>query len=207
MLAGAGLLGRTLARLEGLDLGYRADGLSFFQITFSLARFDTEAKYTALIDRVYTRLHDVPGVTALTPVLIPPSLGPNVWTWRPVLWEQSEAEMERNPLVPVETGGADYFRTLGIPIVRGRGFLESDGSGAQHVAVVSEAAARRLWAGEDPIGKAVPLRVRQHAMANRGRRRPGHSLPQPARRDADDLPAVAPVGHAGDVRDSHCGRP
>ncbi len=155
MLAGAGLLGRSLARLEGLDLGYRADGLSFFQVTFSMARFDTEAKYTALIDRVYTRLRDVPGVAALTPVLIPPFLGPNVWTWRPDLWEQSPTEAERNPLVPVETGGTDYFRTLGISIVGGRGFLESDRQGAPQVAVVSEAAARRLWPGEDPIGKRL----------------------------------------------------
>jgi len=155
MLAGAGLLGRSLARLEGLDLGYRADGLSFFQVTFSLTQFDSEAKYTAVLDRVYTRLRDVPGITALTPVLIPPFLGPNVWTWQPELWDQSPSERERNPLVPVETGGADYFRTFGIPIVRGRGFLESDRPGAPHVAVVSEAAARRLWPGEDPIGKRL----------------------------------------------------
>ena len=155
MLAGAGLLGRTLARLEGMDLGYRADGLSFFQVTFSTARFDTEDKYTALIDRVYTRLRDVPGITALTPVLIPPFLGPNVWTWHPELWEQSPAEADRNPLVPVEMGGADYFRTLGIPIVRGRGFLESDRREAPQVLVVSEAAARRLWPGENPIGKRL----------------------------------------------------
>ena len=155
MLAGAGLLGRSLARLERLDLGYRADGLSFFQVTFSLARFDTEAKYTAMLDRVDTRLRDVPGIAALTPMLIPPFLGPNVWTWQPELWDQSPSERERNPLVPVETGGADYFRTLGIQVGRGRGFLESDRPGAPHVAVVSEAAARRLWPGEDPIGKRL----------------------------------------------------
>ena len=155
MLAGAGLLGRSLARLEGLDLGYRPDGLTLFQVTFSLERFATEAKYTALLERVYTRLRDVPGISALTPVLIPPFLGPNVWTWRPELWNQSESEAERNPLVPVETGGADYFRTLGITVVRGRGFLESDRPGSPPVAVVSEAAARRLWPGEDPIGKQL----------------------------------------------------
>ena len=155
MLAGAGLLGRSLARLEGMDLGYRADGLSFFQVTFSLARFDTEAKYMPLLERVYTRLRDVPGITSLTPMLIPPFLGPNVWTLRPELWGQSAPEAERNPMVPVETGGADYFRTLGIPVVRGRGFLESDRDGAPGVAVVSEAASRRLWPGEDPIGKRL----------------------------------------------------
>ena len=153
MLAGAGLLGRSLARLERQDLGYRADGLQFFQVTFPLTRFDTPAKYTPMLDRVATRLRAVPGVTALTPVLIPPFLGPNVFTWPTQVWGPSPAGMERPPLLPVETGGPDYFRTMGIPLVRGRGFLESDRDGAPLVTVVSEAAARRLWPGRDPIGK------------------------------------------------------
>ena len=54
---------------------------------------------------------------------------------------------------PSRRAVADYFRTMGIPVVRGRGFLESDRDGAPLVAVVSEAAARRLWPGQDPIGK------------------------------------------------------
>ena len=153
MLAGAGLLGRSLARLERQDLGYRADGLQFFQVTFPLTRFDTPAKYTPMLDRVATRLRAVPGVTALTSVLIPPFLGPDVFTWPTQVWGPSPAGMERPPLLPVETGGPDYFRTMGIPLVRGRGFLESDRDGAPLVTVVSEAAARRLWPGQDPIGK------------------------------------------------------
>jgi putative ABC transport system permease protein len=158
MLAGAGLLGRSLARLEELDLGYRADGLSFFQVTFPLTRFDTPAKYTALLDRVYLRLREVPGITSLTPVLIPPFLGPNVFVRLPEVWGQTPAEAERTSPMPIETGGSDYFRTLGIPLVRGRAFLESDRAGAPGVVVVSEAAARRLWPGADPIGKRVRFR-------------------------------------------------
>ena len=155
MLAGAGLLGRSLARLEGLDLGYRADGLSFFQVTFSLARFDTPAKYMPLLDRAYERLREVPGITALTPVLIPPFLGPNVFI-RPIkVWGKTPAGAEQPPLLPIETGGADYFRTLGIPVVRGRGFVDGDRDGAPLVTVVSEAAARRLWPNEDPMGKRL----------------------------------------------------
>jgi putative ABC transport system permease protein len=155
MLAGAGLLGRSLARLERLDLGYRADGLSFFQVTFSLARFDTPNKYAPLLDRAYTRLREVQGITALTPVLIPPFLGANVFIRPMKVWGKPPADAEHPPLLPIETGGADYFRTLGIAVVRGRGFLDSDRDGAPLIAVVSEAAARRLWPGEDPMGKRL----------------------------------------------------
>jgi putative ABC transport system permease protein len=159
MLAGAGQLRRSLARLEGLDLGYRPDGLSFFQVTFPLTRFGTPDKYTPLLDRVYTRLREVPGITTLTPVLIPPFLGPNVFIRLPEVWGQSPEEAERNPAIPIETGGPDYFRTMGIPVVRGRGFLDSDRLGAPGVVVVSEAAARRLWPGEDPLGKRLRFRL------------------------------------------------
>ncbi|MGH7636112.1 MAG: FtsX-like permease family protein [Gemmatimonadaceae bacterium] len=109
----------------------------------------------ALLDRVYARLHEVPDISAVTPVLIPPFLGPNVWTWKPEVWGQSPEEAEGTPLVPVETGGADYFRTFDIQLVRGRGLLDGDRPGAPLVAVVSEAAARRLWPGEDAIGKRL----------------------------------------------------
>jgi putative ABC transport system permease protein len=49
--------------------------------------------------------------------------------------------------------GTRYFETLGVPIMRGRGFSDSDRSGSPPVAVISESMARRFWPGEDPIGK------------------------------------------------------
>ncbi|AHG93432.1 permease (plasmid) [Gemmatirosa kalamazoonensis] len=160
MLAGAGLLSRSLARLERLDLGYRPDGLAFGQIVFHVPeRGASGAEYMTYygprFEQVFARIRAIPGVVAVTPVLIPPFLGPNVWTWKPELPGRSAADAEATPMIPVELAGAEYFRTLGIPIVRGRGFLESDREGAPRVAVVSEAAARRLWPNESPIGKRL----------------------------------------------------
>jgi predicted permease len=56
-------------------------------------------------------------------------------------------------MVPFEAGDAQYFRTFGIPIRLGRGFLETDREDAPQVAVVSETMARLLWPGKDPIGQ------------------------------------------------------
>src|SRR5256884_9241614 len=73
----------------------------------------------------------------------------------PVLEGQSRAAADATPNVPLEGGGTEYFRTFGIPILRGRGFLPSDRESAPKIVVVSEAVARRLWPGQDPVGKRV----------------------------------------------------
>jgi hypothetical protein len=87
---------------------------------------------------------------------------------------QRPEEAARNPWGSFEPVLPSYFRTLGIPIVRGRGIDDADLEGAEGVAVVSEAVARRYWPGQDPLGKR--LRV------------------------AAEFPWVTVVGVAADVR-------
>ncbi len=153
MLAGAGLLVRSLQHLERLDLGYDADHLSIVELAVPFAKYDSDQKIFAMFDDLYGRLRAVPGVTALTPLLYAPFLGANLMQVTPVLDGQSEAAVDVNPPVPLEGGGIEYFRTFGIPILRGRGFLPSDRESAPKIVVVSEAVARRLWPGQDPVGK------------------------------------------------------
>jgi predicted permease len=117
--------------------------------------YGDDAKRSAFLDALFARVTAIPGVRAVTPVLIPPFLGPNFWTgvWQ-VDW-QSRADAEKNPSLPEEEGGPDYFRTFDIPIVRGRSFLETDRENSPKVVVISESAAHRYWPGQDPIGKRM----------------------------------------------------
>src|SRR6266550_4359608 len=155
MLAGAGLLVRSLERLERLDLGYETDHLSILDLAVPFAKYGSPQKVFAMFDDLYGRLRAVPGVTAFTPVLYPPFLGANLMQVTPVLEGQSRAAVDATPNVPLEGGGTEYFRTFGIPILRGRGFLRSDRESAPKIVVVSEAVARRLWPGQDPVGKRL----------------------------------------------------
>jgi predicted permease len=94
----------------------------------------------------------------MTPVVLPPFFGPNVFTGP---WEaegQTEAQMDATPNIPMESGGSEYFRTLGIPILRGRGFSEADRENAPRVAVVSQSVARMFWPGQDPVGRRLRFR-------------------------------------------------
>jgi len=152
MVAGAGLLARSLERLQRIDLGYRANGLALLSVATPVPLHDA----TALLQQIPPSLRALPGVTAVTPVEASPFFGPQVFNapWQVEGRASSEAQRSR---VPIEIGGPDYFRTLQIPLRRGRGFLESDRETAPKVAVVSEGAARLLALGADPIGTRIRM--------------------------------------------------
>lgn len=156
MLAGAGLLTRSLRQLETVRLGYAPEHLAFAELTIPDRHWDTVTHAFPVYEALEPRLMAIPGVTSATPLLEPPFSGLDVSG----VWEiegQSPAQAAANPMVPIEIGNADYFRTLGIAVRRGRGFLATDQGNAPHVAVVSEAAARLFWPGQDPIGKRLRL--------------------------------------------------
>jgi predicted permease len=155
MLAGAGLLGRSLARLEGLDLGYAAERLAIVSVSWNAAAERDDAERRVWGARVVEALGAVPGIRAATPILVPPFVGANVWRVRFAAEGRPPADREAAPYLPVEVGGADYFRTFGMPLVRGRGFTGADRAAAPKVVVVSEAAARRFWPGADPLGRRL----------------------------------------------------
>jgi predicted permease len=155
MISGAALLARSLDRLQSVRLGYTPDHLAMFEMTLPFTKYNSQPKYMALFDDVFTRLRALPGVTSLTPVLIPAFIGPNVWTWKPDVEGQTQAEADATPTFAIEAGNSEYFQTFGIRLLRGRGFTEQDRAGAPHVAVVSEAVAKRLWPGQDAVGKRI----------------------------------------------------
>jgi putative ABC transport system permease protein len=157
LLAGAGLLGRTLQRLEQLDLGYTAGHLSILELSIPWAKYDSMPHILRLYDAIEPRLSAVVGVVSATPVLIPPFLGASVWTapWEP---EGQTAGSDPAPTAGFEVGDAQYFRTFGIPIRRGRGFVETDRENAPQVAIVGETVAHRLWPDRDPIGQRLRVK-------------------------------------------------
>jgi|HubBroStandDraft_6_1064221.scaffolds.fasta_scaffold43166_2 putative ABC transport system permease protein len=154
MLTGAGLLTRSLVRLETLPLGYRADHLMMLNLVLP-QDMDSMSDVLNGYDRIAPHLRALPGVTAMTPVEVGPFLGPNVFTGPWEVEGQSAEQTNSYPLIPIESGGSEYFRTLGTPILRGRGFVDSDREQAPKVAVVSQSVAQMFWPGQDPVGKRL----------------------------------------------------
>jgi predicted permease len=155
MLAGAALLARSLERLERQDLGYRSDHLSVLGYSWNARRLDSTSKLIALSDRILSRLQSIHGITSATPIVIPPLLGLTVWHGRYDAEGQTADEVRANPFTAIETGGPDFFKTFGIPLVRGRSFSSDLQTTGPYETIVSESVARRLWPGQDPIGKRI----------------------------------------------------
>jgi putative ABC transport system permease protein len=156
MLTGAGLLLRSLERLQHLDLGYAKDHLTVINLV--LPPSDTGRRALSSGYGVIANLAAIPTVTAVTPMMFVPFVGPGMWA---LTWEaegQSASETQAKPTTPLEVAGPDYFRAFGMPMLRGRSFLDSDRDSTAPVAIVSEAAARRYWPGQDPVGKRIRIR-------------------------------------------------
>ena len=148
----AGLFVRTLRNLAHQDLGFETQRLFFVQMNLQVAGY-SEARSRAFYDELLERVRALPQVRSATLAdTVPPG-----WLWSgPVEIEGRPLRKgEAGPTVGHNTVGAEFFQTMGIPVLLGRGFQVSDRAKATHVVVVNETMARQFWPGESPIRKRL----------------------------------------------------
>ena len=154
LLAGAGLLARSFVALLDVPPGFAADRLLTFTASLPAATYRTGSERAAFFERAAGELERLPGVDAVTMTTTLPVAGRGNGAWfnridRP--WPADQTP----PGVPNRVVRANYFETMGIPVLRGRTFTAHDGLDGQRAVVVSESVARRFYPGEDPIGRHV----------------------------------------------------
>jgi putative ABC transport system permease protein len=154
VVAGAGLLTRSLARLQRVDMGFDAPHITLVKAAVPQDAYGEASRHLAFFDAIVARIEATPGLAA-TPVVLAPFSGSGGWD-APVTAEgQGQTAAAENPTLNLEPIAPNYFRTLGIPLRRGRAFTDQDREHAPAVAIVSEAAARRLWPAQDAVGKRL----------------------------------------------------
>src|SRR6058998_831632 len=157
VLSAAGLIARSLIKLERADLSFEPSHLLIGDLTLRYDRFDTAAKQRALLERLLSQVRAVPGVRAASPVVAVPFSGSGGWDGKPQAEGQTAEQAAANPMLNMEVVTPDYFETLGILVRRGRVFTDADREGAPPVVVVSESAARHYWGSDDPIGRHLRM--------------------------------------------------
>lgn len=148
----AGLVVRSFDALSSTDPGLDPAGLVTFSVTLPLVTYPENAEVPAHFERLLDQLRSLPGVGAVTATTDLPLQGRGQWDFelddRP-----PRADGDRAWNAGISHVATDYFETLGIPILRGRGLTRTDDRDAPLVAVVSESMASTYWPGEDVIGK------------------------------------------------------
>ncbi|HSD66015.1 MAG TPA: ABC transporter permease [Vicinamibacteria bacterium] len=156
VVAAAGLLTRSLLRLQSVDMGLAADRLVLVSLALPKPKYADAARHVRFLEEVVARLEAAPGIEGATPVHSPPFAGTHGWDAPEFAAEGQDPERAAaNLSLNLESIHPGYFETLGVTLVRGRGFTEEDRRGAPEVAVVSDDVAARTWPGVDPIGKRL----------------------------------------------------
>jgi putative ABC transport system permease protein len=155
LLIGAGLLMRSFQRLQEVTLGFNPSQMFVANVSLGDAKYREQPQQINFFQRVLQRVEKSPGVTSAAIVNIPPFSGntDRVFT----IAGQPEPSPDAIPDANYRVISPQYFRTLEIPLLKGRAFTELDVAGAPRVVIINEALARRYCANEDPIGKQIKL--------------------------------------------------
>ena len=152
LLVWAGLFVRSLQNVRSLPLGYDVDPV--LVVTDELRGVKlTPAENVALEHRLSDAARAIPGVVSATPAPSVPFWG---YEGRALFVVGVDSVSALGSFV-MQAGNADYFRTVGTRILRGRGFGAQDGASSPRVAVVSEGMARALWPARDPLGQCLRI--------------------------------------------------
>jgi predicted permease len=151
LLAGSGLLIRTLIHLETLPPGFDPKGVMVAKASLDDVRFHDPAAFRKLLDESAAAMRQIPGVkNAAIGLSLPYESIPNDEV---TLSDGKEAGQQDGTDVLYVTPG--YFETLQMPVLAGRVFSDADGPNAQRVAVVNQAFARKFYGGSNPVGRYI----------------------------------------------------
>ncbi len=154
VLVSAGLCVRSLQKLQAIDPAFEPSQLALMSFDLELNDYQPP-QARAFYDRLLEQVNALPGIEAASLSANTPLSGRS-WGMSVERVEGFErAENDPPPWGELNIVSRDYFRTLGIPVLRGRTFTATDAAGAPPVVIVNEAFVKRYFAGQDPVGKHV----------------------------------------------------
>jgi putative ABC transport system permease protein len=154
LLVGAGLLVKSMLRLFNSDVGYNPDNVLTMGLRVSSNRYQEKGQLNELMHEVLKRVEAQPGVQSAT---LSNNLPGTRDGWQNDIAVEGEPPRKRGELINVDWSivTADYFKTMNIPLVRGRTFTKDEEERGLPVVLVDENLARRYWPNEDAVGKHI----------------------------------------------------
>jgi putative ABC transport system permease protein len=156
LLIGAGLMVRSLMKLTGVNPGFSSDHVLTMQLDMNFSKYREDPERAAYHDRLMTRLKAVPDVSSVGAAGTIPFLERAGSAFgRFTIEGQGAAEDPDRPRASVLFASEDYFRTIDVPLLRGRFFSRTDDLDGPRVVIVNQSLADRYWPDGDPVGQRI----------------------------------------------------
>ena len=157
LLISAALLMESIGHLRGVNVGFNPSNLLTMRVSLPPLRYDTNQKTSAFFEELIRRIEALPGVRGATAAMTLPMMA---YPGTPVQdAAKPPLQLNERPIAKIFPVSPEYFRTLEIPLRRGREFNERDTRTAQRVVIINESLARHFWpgypAGLDPVGQSL----------------------------------------------------
>jgi len=156
LLAGAGLMIKTITRLSGVDPGFQAKSLLTLEYRLPQVKYKEGALQWNFHQQVVERVSALPGVRSAAVSQAIPFSG-NIGREPIVLLDRPQPSPGQEPVADFNVADAHYFDTMRIPLIQGRTFSEGDRAGTLPVAVINRTMAEYYWPASNPIGKQIEL--------------------------------------------------
>jgi putative ABC transport system permease protein len=161
LLGGAGLLARSFMQLAHVDPGFIPENATMLRLSLPGKKYAQPEQQNAFANSLLERVKDLPGVQAVGITHSMPLVGDYVLGFniegRPPVAPENEPSTNYYSITP------DYFRAMGIRLIRGRVFTSQDDAKAPRVAIINETMARQYFPNEDPIGKRINITIAPQA--------------------------------------------
>ena len=156
LLVIAGLMLRSFDKLEKVDPGFETERIVSFGTPNNFTKYNDATAIGQLEQRIQERIAQLPGVTSVGAISgLPLTSNPSPQSM--LIEKRAVDPNAQQPQVDITVISPDAFRTLGIPLLRGRDFRLSDTPKSEFVAILSAATARRYWGKDDPIGARISI--------------------------------------------------
>ena len=156
LLIGAGLMIKSFIRLQQVDLGFATESVLTMRLTLPQAKYPEKRDQARFFQQALQQIQAAPGVELAAAISrLPLTPGNSSRSFN--IEGRSGNNAETSSSADYRVISPDYFRAMGIPVLKGRAFTERDNAEATGTVIINESAARRDWPDEDPIGKRLQI--------------------------------------------------
>jgi len=152
LVIGAGLMVKSLLRLQAQSTGFRADGVLTFQLNLPTTTYPKNEAMVQTYERIAADIASIPGVQAVGAINMLPLVNFGFNTAFGIAGRPPLAPQDRAPIIELRFATPDYFRAMGMRITRGRNLADTDTATSTQVVVISQTLANRFWPNGNPIG-------------------------------------------------------